>query len=871
MHQLILTKGFAMKLNKKQLRSFNQISVIALALLLIGCDSSKSKDPLEPYTGVWQQQGTGDIWHFTSAELNRFNINTAGCVAYANEKSAELQGLEQHLTKKNDTLYLENDATNTWIYKKLNELPQSCEVENQLNTDDPVDNFEFFWHHFDEYYAFFELYGIDWQQVYEQYRPTITSETTEVVLIEIFNEIISKFRDSHVALEANEQTLSGDGGIRGLPMEALKYLVLSGEENIDELFEPTYEQLKLGRDLLVSKYINDGQLSNSLQSDAMAWGVMNNNVGYLKIDREYQILKQNEDSNKVIEILNSATQDLNDTAVLMTEIMSNLSNTDAMIIDLRLNEGGYDKVSQKIASYFNDVQRTFATKRSVNKTYSTPAVELTIDTVDTPYTKPVYVITGESNVSAGEVLTMAFNSIPHVTLVGQPTNGSVSDILNFTLPNGWQGALSNQVYYDNEGEIVEGKGVIPEHSVPVYALEDFDYGSDNALDFTLQQLDLSLPFAFNTAELEQQLELARNELQIPGMSVAIVHDGEIVFEQGFGEAIIGSGVSVTEHTPFNIGSISKAVLGTAIAQKVEQNELNLDRPLSTFNLPFSVGHPNATTPITLRHLVTHTSGIADTLAYNCNYYIHGTELSLYAAFGAEHCPQEAIVDPTLFYQAYFSEEGGINSELPYVATESGQFHSYSNVGAGLAAYAIEQYLSIDFAEDMKSSIFQPLGMVNTSWKHTDLIETRPKATQYTLTQDNEAIEIPEYSYPTFYDGDLNSSVHDLARLMLALSAGGVIDGNRILNSETVSAMFSNQTGLSDFRSEKQGLFWFLNGAFIGHTGGDPGTSATMQYNPTTKTGFVFMMNIEDDNLGNEVLGQQLAPLIASLYHTGVSH
>lgn len=861
-----------MKLNKIHLRPLNKIGVIAsLSISLIGCGSSQSKDPLESFTGVWQQQGSGDIWQFTTTELNRFNINTVGCVGYSIEKFTELQGLEQHLSTKQGDLYLENDATNPFVFKKMTGLPEACEAENQLKTEDPVDNFEFFWHQFNEYYAFFELYGINWQQVYQQYRPAITSETTEAELIATFDEIISKFRDSHVGLDIKEQTLSGDGAIRGLPMEALKYLVLSGEENIDELFEPTYEQFKLGREALASKYIDGGQLSNSLQSDAMAWGTIKNHIGYLRIERESQILKQNENSDKLTEILNSATQDLNDTEVLMTEVMSNLSNTDAMIIDLRLNEGGYDKVSQKIASYFNDVPRTFATKQSVNKKYSTSAVELTIDTVDTPYTKPIYVITGESNVSAGEVLSMALNSIPHVTLVGQPTNGSVSDIANFTLPNGWQGALSNQRYYDIEGEIIEGKGVIPDHSVPVYAVEDFDYGSDNAIDFILQQLGQSLPFALDLAQLEQQIEQTRAELQIPGLSVAIVQDGEIVFEKGFGEAVIGSGTSVTEHTPFNIGSISKAVLGTAIAQKIEQNKLNLDMPLSTFNLPFSVGHPNATEQITLRQLVTHTSGIADTLAYNCNYFIHGTELSLYAAFGAEHCPQEAIVDPTSFYQAYFSEFGGLNNELPYVATEPGLFHSYSNVGAGLAAYAIEQYLGIDFSEDMKSSIFQPLGMVNTSWKHTDLIETRPKATQYTLTQDNEALEIPEYSYPTFYDGDLNSSAHDLARLMLALSAGGAIDDNRILDSETVSAMFSNQTGLTDFRSEKQGLFWFLSGAFIGHTGGDPGTSATMQYNPTTKTGFVFMMNIEDDNLGNEVLGQQLAPLIASLYHTGVSH
>jgi CubicO group peptidase (beta-lactamase class C family) len=171
---------------------------------------------------------------------------------------------------------------------------------------------------------------------------------------------------------------------------------------------------------------------------------------------------------------------------------------------------------------------------------------------------------------------------------------------------------------------------------------------------------------------------------------------------------------------------------------------------------------------------------------------------------------------------------------------------------------------------MITTLFAPLGMANTRWKHTDLSPQNAKATQYTMDQNNEALEVPEYSYPTFYDGDLNTSAHDLARFMLAISAGGELNNSRILSVSSIGEMLSNQTGLDDFASERQGLFWFRSGAFIGHTGGDPGTSATMQYNPTTQTGIVFMMNIEDDHLGKEELGERLSPLISALYQFGVS-
>lgn len=859
-----------MKGNRRSLKACFYTCAIASTLAVTGCGDSKKSEPIVDHNGVWQQVSTGEVWQFSNQGLVRFNLNTAGCVEISNKDLASISTIDKHLVVQGNKLTLNNDATNNWQFSKLPELPTSCSTQNKLSTNSPVDNFEFFWHHFNEHYAFFELRGIDWDEVYAEYRPKLTDQTSSAELTSILAEIIEKFDDSHVALTAGEEDLSSVGEYKGLAAEAIKYLVRSGESNLDELFAPLYQQLLEGREQLVNRYITAGALSKYQNSDAISWGVMSNNLGYLKITREHQMLASVADSNDVMALLANASKDLQDTDVVMQAAISALKNTDALIIDLRVNEGGYDKVSQKIASYFNDKQRVFASKKSLNKGKVTEEIQLTLDTVDTPYTKPIFVINGQSNVSAGEVLALALKSIPHVSLVGQSSNGSVSDVLGFTMPNGWTATLSHQVYTDALGGAVEGGGVIPQTFAPVYALEDFEYGSDNAVDLVLQKLNQPLPYALNSQQLDTLIEQTRSNLMIPGLAVAVVHDGKIVFEKGYGEKVLGSGVAVTEHSPFNIGSISKAVMATAIAQKLEQGKLNLDKPISEFNLPFTVGHPNAKDAITLRHLVTHTSGIADTLTYNCNYYIHGTELSLFAAFGAEYCSQNAIVDPTEFYQAYFATSGGLNEELPYHTVEPGQSHNYSNVGAGLAAYAIESYLNIDFSDEMTRTLFEPLGMKNTRWKHTELSEQNSKTAQYTFTKENEAIELPEYSYPTFYDGDLNSSAHDLARLMLAISAGGELDGVRVLTQDTVNNMMQNQTGLSDFVSEQQGLFWFRNGVFIGHTGGDPGTSATMQYNPITKTGIVFMMNIEDDQLGNEVLGQKLSSVIASLYHYGVS-
>jgi diguanylate cyclase (GGDEF)-like protein len=291
--------------------------------------------------------------------------------------------------------------------------------------------------------------------------------------------------------------------------------------------------------------------------------------------------------------------------------------------------------------------------------------------------------------------------------------------------------------------------------------------------------------------------------------------------------------------------------------------------LNEMNLLFDPNNPlNKNEGITLRHLVTHTSGIRDSEGYDCSYFVHESGVSLYQLFGEESYPENATTDSTTFFtNGYFNENGRYVMDGIYNDDEEGFpdiTHEYSNVAAGLAGYAVEQKLNINFANSMKESFFTPLNMNNTAWRHTELSEANPKAIQYTLDEDLDPIEVPEYSYPTFYDGDLNTSANDLAKFLITIINGGEYQGNRILKQETVDIMLSSQTEVFNQR-DTQGGFWYWKGAFVGHGGGDPGTNAIMQYNTTTKTGIVVLMNGEDGYLGNEEVEGQLLPLMSTLY------
>jgi C-terminal processing protease CtpA/Prc len=101
----------------------------------------------------------------------------------------------------------------------------------------------------------------------------------------------------------------------------------------------------------------------------------------------------------------------------------------------------------------------------------------------------VVLLTGPDTVSAGETFTMAlFGREPHVTRIGQNTQGVFSDVLERKLPNGWAFWLPNEVYLTKNGKSFDGAGIPPEVTVPFFSHEDLLAGRDAALDKALQIL-----------------------------------------------------------------------------------------------------------------------------------------------------------------------------------------------------------------------------------------------------------------------------------------------------------------------------------------------------------------------------------------------
>ena len=191
------------------------------------------------------------------------------------------------------------------------------------------------------------------------------------------------------------------------------------------------------------------------------------------------------------------------------------------------------------------------------------------------------------------------------------------------------------------------------------------------------------------AELEAFLDdffmRKMEEYHIAGAAISVVKDGQLFFAKGYGYADIENGVLVDpEQTIFRIGSNGKVFTWTAVMQLVEQGKLDLDADVNTY-LDFRI--PDTfSQPITLKHLMTHTSGFDDRWL-------------------------ESLVSDD---SELMSAREWLISNMPGPVRPPGEAAGYSNYNAMLAGYIVARVSGLPYEQYMQEYIFTPLGMTHSS-------------------------------------------------------------------------------------------------------------------------------------------------------------
>ncbi len=307
------------------------------------------------------------------------------------------------------------------------------------------------------------------------------------------------------------------------------------------------------------------------------------------------------------------------------------------------------------------------------------------------------------------------------------------------------------------------------------------------------------------------------QVPIAGGAISIVKDGELFLAEGFGYSNLANNELVrANETLFRVGSISKTFIAAAVLQLVEDGLLNLNTDINSYLTEFQI--PNTfKEPITLSHLLTHTAGF---------------EATSYLSFSTD---QSQI--PSL--------EEVLKDSIPNRIRPVGDASSYSNYGAALAGYIVEQVSGIAFETYVEENILTPLGMNNSTFLQplpAPLISNL--STSYSAT-----INPAPFQYITLYPGDsLSSTPTDIAKFMIALLDNGSGIGNSILNIESIQNMredhFKWHPSISGV---SLGMYHMdmLNQSIIGHLGSLNYFNSLMALIPGENTGVFITSNTQN--------------------------
>jgi len=309
---------------------------------------------------------------------------------------------------------------------------------------------------------------------------------------------------------------------------------------------------------------------------------------------------------------------------------------------------------------------------------------------------------------------------------------------------------------------------------------------------------------------------------VPGLSIAVVYDQEIVWAKGYGFSDLDKKIPATPSTIYRIGSITKLFTSTAILQLRDQGRLRLDDPVS-LHLPwFTVHNPFPDGPeITIRQLLTHTAGLsreADFPYWTDHIFPTREEL-------AESVPDQDVINPP---------------ETTY---------HYSNLGMSLLGEIVTEVSGRPWADYVQEKILDPLGMLSSRTAPDEELLKR-SATAYMLESPDGTRKTMEYyeAGAIAPAGGIVSTTEDLGRFASLQFRGGPAGGDQILKGSTLREMqrvhwvypsFSGGRGLGFAVTRRDGK------TFVGHGGSIGGHVSNLLMVPDEKIAVIVAINADN--------------------------
>ena len=325
--------------------------------------------------------------------------------------------------------------------------------------------------------------------------------------------------------------------------------------------------------------------------------------------------------------------------------------------------------------------------------------------------------------------------------------------------------------------------------------------------------------ALDIAAIDAYIENHMAVNQIPGLALSIVHDGEIVYTQGYGVAG-PDGTPVTPQTPIILGSTSKSFTALAIMQLVEAGKIELDASVQTYLPWFTMAGSEDTALITVRHLLTQTSGLSGPVS------------------------DKDLVNPDVSEDAletHIRELADTNLARP-----AGESFEYNNTNYDILGLIVQTVSGDSYEDYIEEYIFSPLEM-NNSYTSKETAEANGLAVGHTYFFGSPRVSADApYSRRKLPSGFLISSAEDLGHYLIAQLNGGRYGEAQVLASEYMAMM--HQPAVETLEKGVSYAFGWRTNLVEGepavrHGGDSPSSHSNMSFSPTRGWGVAVVMNV----------------------------
>lgn len=329
-------------------------------------------------------------------------------------------------------------------------------------------------------------------------------------------------------------------------------------------------------------------------------------------------------------------------------------------------------------------------------------------------------------------------------------------------------------------------------------------------------------YATELAAIEKAIDAKRQELGIPGASIAIVKDDRIIYMKGFGLRNVEKNLPATPYTLYAIGSSTKAFTAMSVMMSADDGKLSLEDAPKKYLPYFKLQDPEADAKITIRDLLSHRSGL------------NRTDL----AWITGKLSRDEIIEVAARAKP---------------TAKLGEKWQYQNVMFLAAGQIVGRAQNTTYESFVTARILKPLGMTRSVWSVKAMQSAKDHALGYNYNFTTKELKnLPTRDIETMAAaGGINSSAREMAEWVRLMLGRGVWNGKRFVSEKGFEQIVAPQMTMGG--TSAYGLGWFLRdwqgNKVVEHGGNIDGFNALVAMLPDQKLGFVLLTNVTASPLG----------------------